>query len=116
MVVSACPMALDWMSCISNSTESSTPAACCMCVTQAGIMPEDSAVDPDGIGSRSSTKASIPESAQVKAATKPHAPPPMMITGTDTSNLVLLSALTITACSYCLPTDLFDDCTRFGKG
>ena len=79
-------------------------------------MPEDSAVEPDGIGSRSSTKDPIPESAKVKAATKPHAPPPMIITGTDASNLVLLSPLTITACSYGLPKPSFDDCTGLVTG
>ena len=62
-----------------RSGESSTPAARWKRVAAAGMNPDESAVEPEGEASLSSTSTRAFFAAS--AATKPHAPAPITTTG-----------------------------------
>ena len=80
----AVPWALAWMSWAKRSALSScTPAARCTRVPAAGMKPEDSAVEPCGVASRSSSTQSMPASRSAIAAVSPQAPEPTMATGSS---------------------------------
>ena len=53
-----------------------------MRVAGAGMKPEDSAVEPLGLASRSSNRQSTPASRRFSAVTRPQAPAPTMATVT----------------------------------
>ena len=61
------------------------PLARWICVPAAGIRPEDSAVEPCAIASRSSISTSAPASRVASAAVMPAAPAPTIATGTSSA-------------------------------
>ena len=80
------------------ATGSITLFSACSRVPQAGIMPDESAVEPWGTASRSSTKTSRPASFRVIAATRPHAPAPMIRAGTVISKAAESAGIIAISC------------------
>ena len=76
------------------ATESVTPALRCQRESPAGMKPEESAVEPLGDASRSSTTHATPASRKRSAAMSPPAPPPMTITCTVALKSAACSAIT----------------------
>ena len=64
-------------------------------VPAAGISPAESAVEPDGTSSRSTTTASTPASFAASAAHNPAAPAPTMTSGTRVPNFSPSDATTV---------------------
>ena len=91
---SASPWFLRRMSAASSAAESATPASRWNRVPAAGTNPDESAVEPEGEASRSSTRASAPASRAASAATRPQAPAPMTSTGARNSNRAPSSKIT----------------------
>src|SRR5688572_26980004 len=61
---------------------SAAPEARCTAVPAPGMKPDDSAVLPRGVASRSSSTQSMPRPRRNSAAVSPQAPAPTMATGT----------------------------------
>ena len=71
------------------------PSDFCRRVPAAGMKPEDRAVEPVAMASRSSSTQSMPASRKRTAAVKPQAPAPTMTTGTCGVSAGMQSARTM---------------------